>query len=52
LHALPRAKGFYEGFGMKGFGPDAEKEALEYFEMASDKALEVRDRFMNRVSEK
>jgi Acetyltransferase (GNAT) domain len=47
LHALPRAKGFYEGFGMKRFGPDAEKEALEYFEMASDKALEIRDRFMN-----
>jgi len=32
LHALPRAKPFYEKMGMMDYGPDAEKGDLTYFE--------------------
>ncbi len=51
LHALPRAEPFYERFGMDKFERDADKYDLRYFEIASDKALEIRERFMSKVSE-
>lgn len=51
LHALSRAEPFYERFGMQKFEPDADKYDLRYFEVASNKALEIRERFMGEASE-
>ena len=51
LHALPKAKPFYERFGMQTFGLDASKENLTYFEMTSEQASGIADAFMNEMSD-
>lgn len=41
LHALPSAEGFYTKLKMVDFGCDPDKQNLKYFELASDKAVEI-----------
>jgi hypothetical protein len=41
LHALPLAEGFYKKLEMVDFGCDPDKQNLRYFELTSDKALEI-----------
>ena len=44
LHALPLAEAFYTKLGMVDFGYDSDKQNLKYFELSSDKALEIMGR--------
>lgn len=41
LHALPLAADYYTKLGMTDFGSDPDKQDLNYFELTSDKALEI-----------
>jgi hypothetical protein len=38
LHSLPQANAWYERLGMATFGPDAEKQNLNYYEMTAEGA--------------
>lgn len=41
LHALPKAEKFYKQLGMTDCGIDANKQSLRYFEISTDKAVEI-----------
>lgn len=43
LHSLPAAAGWYRKKGMQSFGPDADSQGLEYFELPKTTAREHLD---------
>lgn len=41
LHSLPRVEKFYKQIGMIDFGINANKQNFKYFELSTDRAIEI-----------